>query len=437
MSSTPCIDLLKGSPATALLPTQRLSDAAVSALSKPEVTVTGLDYGPDEGHLPLRTHLAEWLTGYYKPSQPIQADRICITGGASQNLSSILQVFTDPSQTRYIWMPQASYHLGFRIFEDAGFYRRLRAVPEDEEGMDMEFLERALANDEAVAERGEGYKRPERYRKIFKHVIYCVPNFSNPTGATMSVRRREALVRLAREFNALVICDDVYDFLHWSVAHSPDNGNSWGSILPRVLDLDRTLDGGPRDSFGNVVSNGTFSKIVAPGCRVGWAEGEPQLVYGLSQVGSTVSGGPPSQLMSTVIDEMLQDGSVTKHIQEMLMPTYSRRHYAMVSAVMERLYSLGVEIHTGASDALHAGGVFVWIRLPQPLTARNVTERALREENLIVGNGDIFIVPEDQPSLYQDQCLRLCFAWEDERSLTEGVRRLEKVLVRMINEAKS
>jgi DNA-binding transcriptional MocR family regulator len=100
----------------------------------------------------------------------------------------------------------------------------------------------------------------------------------------MSLRRREALVRLAREFNALVICDDVYDFLHWSVAHSPDNGNSWGSILPRVLDLDRTLDGGPRDSFGNVVSNGTFSKIVAPGCRVGWAEGEPQLVYGLSQV---------------------------------------------------------------------------------------------------------------------------------------------------------
>jgi DNA-binding transcriptional MocR family regulator len=153
MSSKLCIDLLKGSPATALLPTQRLSDAAVSALSKPEVFATGLDYGPDEGHLPLRIHLAEWLTGYYKPSQPIQADRICVTGGASQNLANILQVFTDPSQTRYIWMPLATYHLAFRIFEDAGFYRRLRAVPENEEGMDMGFLEHALANDEAVAER--------------------------------------------------------------------------------------------------------------------------------------------------------------------------------------------------------------------------------------------------------------------------------------------
>ncbi|RLL98076.1 hypothetical protein CFD26_105636 [Aspergillus turcosus] len=423
MSCTPCINLFKGSPATALLPTERLSDAAVSALSKPEVAVTGLDYGPDEGHFPLRTHIAEWLTGYYKPSQTIEADRICVTGGASQNLTNVLQVFTDPSQTR--------------IFEDAGFYRRLRAVPEDEEGMDMQFLEHALANDGAVEGRGEGYKRPESYRKIFKHVIYCVPSFSNPTGVTMSLRRREALVRLARKFNALVICDDVYDFLHWPLAHCADNGNAWGSILPRVLDLDRTLDGGPRDSFGNVVSNGTFSKIVAPGCRVGWAEGEPQLVYGLSQVGSTVSGGAPSQLMSTFIDEMLQDGSVTKHIREVLVPAYSRRYSTLISAIKERLCPLGVEIHAHGSDTLHAGGFFIWIKLPHPLTACNVTERALREENLIIGNGDLFVVPGDQPALYQDQCLRLCFAWEDEGDLTEGVRRLEKVLVRMIKEVKS
>jgi DNA-binding transcriptional MocR family regulator len=141
--------------------------------------------------------------------------------------------------------------------------------------------------------------------------------------------------------------------------------------------------------------------------------------------------------MSTFIDEMLQDGSVTKQIREVLIPAYFRRHSIMVSAVKERLFPLGVKIHTDASDALHAGGFFVWIRLPQPLTACNVTERALQDENLIVGNGDIFIVPGNQSSLSQDQCLRLCFAWEDEADLTEGVRRLEKVLIRMLNEVKS
>jgi DNA-binding transcriptional MocR family regulator len=140
--------------------------------------------------------------------------------------------------------------------------------------------------------------------------------------------------------------------------------------------------------------------------------------------------------MSTFIDEMLQDGSLTKHIREVLIPAYSRRHSIMVSAVRERLSPLGVEIHTDGSDALHAGGFFVWIRLPQPLTACNVTERALREENLIVGNGDIFVVPGYKSSS-QHEYLRLCFAWEDETDLTGGVRRLEKVLVRMLTEVKS
>lgn len=156
-----------------------------------------------------------------------------------------------------------------------------------------------------------------------------------------------------------------------------------------------------------------------------------------SRRGSTVSGGAPSQLMSTFIDEMLQDGSVTKHIREVLIPAYSRRYSTLISAVREGLCPLGVEIHAHASDALYAGGYFVWIKLPQPLTARNVTEKALREENLVVGDGDLFVVPGNQSSLYQDQCLRLCFAWEDEGDLTEGVRRLEKVLLRMINEVKS
>jgi DNA-binding transcriptional MocR family regulator len=140
--------------------------------------------------------------------------------------------------------------------------------------------------------------------------------------------------------------------------------------------------------------------------------------------------------MSTFIDEMLQDGSVTKEIREVLIPAYSRRHSIMVLAVKERLSPLGVEIHADGSDALHAGGFFVWIRLPQPLTACNVTERALREENLIVGNGDIFVVPGYKSSA-QHEYLRLCFAWEDETDLTGGVRRLEKVLVRMLTEVKS
>lgn len=96
----------------------------------------------------------------------------------------------------------------------------------------------------------------------------------------MSHSRREALVKVARRFNALVICDDVYDFLAWT---EPPNSTPKDLSLQRVIDVDRTLDGGPSDAFGNVMSNGSFSKILGPGCRVGWAEGSDAFIHGLSQ----------------------------------------------------------------------------------------------------------------------------------------------------------
>lgn len=96
----------------------------------------------------------------------------------------------------------------------------------------------------------------------------------------MTRSRREALVRVARKHDALVICDDVYDFLAWTETPS---SKPIGHSLQRLVDIDRILDGGPIDSFGNVVSNGSFSKLLGPGCRVGWAEGSEAFVYGLSQ----------------------------------------------------------------------------------------------------------------------------------------------------------
>lgn len=127
-----------------MLPVERLKKAANEALSNKSIFETGLEYGPDEGHYPLRKNIANWLSNSYIPAQVIPAERICITGGASQNLACVLQVFTDPAQTRMIWLVEPTYHLGFRIFEDAGFSGRLRGIPEDEDGMDVAKLELAL-----------------------------------------------------------------------------------------------------------------------------------------------------------------------------------------------------------------------------------------------------------------------------------------------------
>lgn len=98
----------------------------------------------------------------------------------------------------------------------------------------------------------------------------------------MSTRRREQLVRLARKYDALLITDDVYDFLQWPLSPSKQEYPT-KAYVPRVVDIDRFLDGGPIDDFGNAVSNGSFSKLVGPGCRTGWTESTPKFAYGLSQ----------------------------------------------------------------------------------------------------------------------------------------------------------
>lgn len=99
----------------------------------------------------------------------------------------------------------------------------------------------------------------------------------------MTLRRRQALVRLAREFDALVITDDVYDFLQWPL-HSHESLET--ALLPRIVDVDNALDGGTEragaDGFGNVVSNGSFSKICGPGNRTGWVEGTARFAFGVA-----------------------------------------------------------------------------------------------------------------------------------------------------------
>lgn len=144
MASIRPIDLFRGWPAPEFIPSDAFKEAVVQALSNKAIIDTGFGYGPDEGHMPLRENIAQLLTQFYAPQEVITSSRICVTGGASQNLASILQVFTDPFQTKMVWLVEPNYHLVFRTFEDAGFYGRMRGIPEDESGMDVQALESAL-----------------------------------------------------------------------------------------------------------------------------------------------------------------------------------------------------------------------------------------------------------------------------------------------------
>ena len=138
------INLLRGWPNPFLLPTAAMQTAAQAALSDPAISTPGLLYGPDPGYQPLRESISSWLSRFYRDfsedgeTEADGAERICITGGASQNLACLLQVFTDPLYTRAT-MTAPCYYFACQIFDDSGL--GMMAVGEGDEGVDLKALE--------------------------------------------------------------------------------------------------------------------------------------------------------------------------------------------------------------------------------------------------------------------------------------------------------
>ncbi|EAU39293.1 conserved hypothetical protein [Aspergillus terreus NIH2624] len=421
------VDLFRGWPNPALLPTAALADAFATTLTTPDQCLL---YGPDQGHEPLRQHIAQWLTSFYQPCRPVTSDRICITGGASQNLACVFQVFTDPAYTQYVWLVAPTYHLASRIINDAGFAGRMKAVPQTaSSGVDVDFLRSALISAEREGGRPVTYKPQRPWAKIYRHVIYATPTFSNPSTVSLSRANREALVRVAREFDALIVTDDVYDFLQWSADPTKPLSRPDQAHLPRLVDVDRYLDGGPKDEWGNTLSNGSFSKLIGPGARTGWAEGTAQLAYGLSQTGSSRSGGAPSHVAAAAIAELFPSGLFQRHLVEVLQPQYAQRYYRLMDAIREHLVPLGITVPMETGGIV--GGYFVWIQLPKGMRASELVTRLGEEESgVVVAGGNLFRVEDATAGEMNDfdEYVRLCFAWETEENLVEGVRRLSQYL---------
>lgn len=305
MSSKP-INLQTGWPSARLCASAAILDGAQQVLASESEAGPAMLYGPRIGHTPLRESLAVWLSNFYAESDsgtPTTKDRIAISNGASGNLANILQKFADPLYTRAIFLAEPTYFLACPIMEDNGFRGKLRGVPEggpEHGGLDPAFLRQRLHETEAetvriAAESGRPdaaiLKMGPSYPKVFKYIIYVVPTFANPSGKTMVEKTRRELVRIAREFDALIISDDVYDYLSWPAEEPTGDGGGGTTMgLPapppppsRLVDIDRGMDGYD-EYWGNTLSNGSFSKIIGPGIRVGWADCAPTLAFQLGEV---------------------------------------------------------------------------------------------------------------------------------------------------------
>ncbi|KAM0816949.1 putative Pyridoxal phosphate-dependent transferase [Seiridium cardinale] len=435
------INLQGGWPTPRLHPAEAMEAAATRVFASSDIQQQ-LRYGPGQGQANLRNNIASWLSDEYQPrAGPVSPERILVTNGASNGLATILQKFADPGYTRNIWMVEPTYHLACPIFRDAGFAGRIRAVPEGARGVDFTFLRKGLEDSEKRATLfgdAPARKTPENgYPKTYRHILYMVPTFSNPSGKTMTLGDRMELVHIARKFDVLLVTDDVYDVLRWC----PEEGCTCQDAPlvspPRLVDMDRLLRG--QEPFGNAISNGSFSKIVAPGVRVGWMEGTPDFVKVLSRVGASASGGNQAHMASLIIGQLFASGDLQRHLREVLIPTYRTRYYSMVAAIRHYLYPLGVRIVTdlsGIGRGQLAGGFFLYILFPQDGSSpaiEQIHSLALEHFNLRIAPGGLFTVSDDT-SEHESRSrtyisgARLCWAWHEEDELVEGIQRLAEAL---------
>ncbi len=362
------IDFGKGQPSLSLLPLDALRIASNHCMSRGDAAV--LQYGADQGDVEFRESLAHFLSRRY--GTLIDARQLMVSASASQALDLVCTRFTRPGDT--IFVEEPTYFLALHVFRDHGL--NVVGIPIDENGIRVDVLREALSK-----------HRPA--------LLYTIPSFQNPSGTTMSADRRAQLLSVSRDQDLLIVADEVYQLLDFGTAPPPPLAAHVQSA--RVLSL------------------GSFSKICAPGLRLGWIHGATPLLERLMDSGLVQSGGGLNPFVSGVMRSMIELGLADAGLDSL------RRVYAERSATLCRA------LRDAFPEALFAeprGGYFVWMQLPRELVASRLQPIAAAE-GVTFHSGSRFVGHDGFANF-----VRLSFAHYDTPSLAEGVHRMARAVAR-------
>jgi len=357
-----------GSPADEAVPLEAFQDILTSQLDHSSFT-----YGATEGEPVLLDQLVEYLS---TTSEPTSHDRVIITAGGMQGLDLACKIFVDPGDLVIVESP--TYTNGSATA--ASYGAELLEAPIDADGLVVEALP-------ALVEKAG--RTPK--------AIYVIPNFQNPSGTTLSASRRVLLLELAHKWNSVIIDDDPYGLLRFA-----------GDDLPSFQSLS------PGDPL--LFSVRTFSKILAPGLRVGWVDTDPsvrELVINAKQAMDTCTNVPAQQLIA----EFIRRGGLSEHL-ETIKALYLERKIAMTDSLRR---NLGDRVSITNPE----GGFFLWVTLEGDDKLTSTTE--LFKSALAEG---VAFIPGSalSPSGKFDDALRLCFASSTPDRIEEGVQRLTRAL---------
>lgn len=424
------INFFKGHPTLDLLPKEELSNAFTRVIrdtahtdyeSDPD-NRHPLQYGTDPGNLTARQALAQWVNKQFDRDS-LLANQINLTGGSSYGAQNILLATTSTEITKQAFIVLPTYFLINYAFIDAGFEGKMTAIketPGEQYEIDLDYLKEQLEYHDQknglepvgdteinilIDPTGRGK------RKQYRYVMYLVPTFSNPGGLTYSESMRAKLVKLARKHDMLLLSDDVYDHLHYE-GKPP---------VRKLSQIDQ--DTLPKNwSYGNTVSNASFSKIIAPGLRVGWQETVSlALALQLATTGANKSGGSPGQLNSIVVQHFIEDGILNKTI-EFYKKTYKLRSQTLRQALEKHLPTKHTKIYGGD------GGYFTWVEIKDlSVDLQKVIITLQKTHNVVIADGGNFEVAGDSLG-WSKIGARLCVALLNEQEIEEGIEQWGKVL---------
>lgn len=301
------ISFAGGYPDRSLFPTQQLNQAFKHSFNSGDTEL--LQYASTQGYLPLREKIAARLraTGI-----PTRADNIMMTQGAQQGLDLVARLMLDSGDGLVV---EAPTYLGALAAFNA-YQPTYYEIPMQDDGMDINALQRVLMSHKVK-------------------FIYTVPDFQNPTGVVMSVAKRKALIRLANQYDVMILEDNPYRDLRYD-----------GKPLPTIKSF---------DTQGRVVYLGSFSKILSPSLRMGWLVAAPDLLQELLALkgGSDLES---SNLTMHGIDAYMAENDLDAHITE-IQNRYREKKNAMVAALNRYLPD---EAHFTNPD----GGFFLWLTMP-------------------------------------------------------------------------
>jgi len=376
------ISFAGGLPGPELFPVEELREAAETVLE--QKGRKALQYSTTDGYPPLREMIVRHMARY---GIVVDIDNVLITSGSQQALDLIGKVLINPGDK--ILTENPTYLGALQAF--TMYSCDYVTVPMDDDGLIVEKLE-------------DGLRSGPKF-------MYLLPNFQNPSGVTLSLQRRQEIIKLSDHYGIPIIEDDPYGQLRYEGEHIK-------SLV--VLDSECVQCNHDGKYTGNVIYLSTFSKTLAPGLRLGWIVAPKEVIHRL------VQAKQGTDLHSSTFDQMLayevgRGGFIDRHVHR-IREVYGQRRTIMVRA-LEQAFP---DPSAGVRWTRPQGGLFLWMTLPEHMNSADVLMEAIREKVAFVPGAPFF------PGGGGHNTIRLNFSNANEQQIVEGIARLGRVVTRAL-----